>query len=56
VDQRGDDAEVQMRDGERRDHQEHTDGDRHRLPATDLHDRQPIAACAAPSHYGIFIP
>ena len=43
VDQRCDDAEVQMRHGERRNHQEHADGDRHRLPATDPHARQPIS-------------
>ena len=35
VDQRRDDAQVQVRHDESRDHQEHGDGDRHRLPATD---------------------
>jgi hypothetical protein len=41
VDQRGGDAsqkaEVQMRHDESRDHQEHADGDRHRLPTSDPH-------------------
>jgi hypothetical protein len=36
-----------MRHDERRDHQEHADGDRHRLPATDPHDSQPIALWSA---------
>jgi hypothetical protein len=32
-----------MRHHERGDDKEHADGDRHRLPATDPHARQPIA-------------
>ena len=43
VDQRCDDAQMQVRDDESRHHQEDGDGYRHRLPATDLqlrHDRQ----------------
>ena len=42
-DQRGDDAQVQVRNHERRHHQDDGDGDRHRLPAAYLqfaHDRQ----------------
>ena len=35
-----------MRHDERGDHQEHADGDRHRLPAVDSHARQPIANAA----------
>ena len=50
VDQRRDDAQVQMRHHERRDHQERADGDRHRLPATDPHARQPIGLGSA-AHY-----
>ena len=44
VDQRGDDAEVQMRNDECHDDQDHADGDCHRLPTTDAHVRQPIGA------------
>ena len=48
VDQRCDDAEVQMRDDERRDDQERGHDDRHCFPATDPHDRQPIAPSGRP--------
>ena len=40
-------SEVQVRHDERRDDQDHADGDRHRLPATDPHARKPIARGAA---------
>ena len=43
VDQRCDDAQVQVRHHERPDHQGGPESDRDRLPATDLHARQPIA-------------
>jgi hypothetical protein len=38
-----------MRHDESRDHQEHADGDRHRLPATDPHASQLIALWTAPA-------
>jgi hypothetical protein len=40
---------MQVRYGERRHHQDNAAGDRHRFPATDLHDRQPIARSAVPA-------
>ena len=41
LDQRRDDAQVQVRNHERRHHQDDGDGDRHRLPATDLQRAHP---------------
>jgi hypothetical protein len=46
---------VQMRHDERCDHQERPDGDRHRFPATDSHDRH-LTFAAAPQDYVPHVP